>query len=132
MSLPLTCLHLGTWPAAQACALTGIQTGNPLVCRPVLNPLSHTSQGHSQYNFLLLSSVQYILYKMFPLIFPVTQLAQYIIITPFYGLLRQRSAWVYICMSLFLGFLFYSNRNFFQWKMLQPYCVLIQKKRCWH
>ena len=36
---------LGTWPAIQACALTGNRTGDPLVCRPVLNPLSHTSQG---------------------------------------------------------------------------------------
>ena len=34
-----------TWPTTQACALTGNQTGNPLVRRPVLNPLSHTSQG---------------------------------------------------------------------------------------
>ena len=37
---------LQTWPASQACALAGNQTGDPLVCRPVLNPLSHTSQGH--------------------------------------------------------------------------------------
>ena len=29
---------LGTWPATQACALTGNQTSNPLVLRPVLNP----------------------------------------------------------------------------------------------
>ena len=29
----------------QACALTGNQTGDPLVSRPVLNPLSHTTQG---------------------------------------------------------------------------------------
>ena len=36
---------LGTWPATQACALTGNQTYNPLVHRPALNPLSHTSQG---------------------------------------------------------------------------------------
>ena len=36
---------LGTWPAAQACALTGNQTSDPLLCRPALNPLSHTSQG---------------------------------------------------------------------------------------
>ena len=36
---------LGNWPATQACALTGNQTCHPLVCRPVLNPLSHTSQG---------------------------------------------------------------------------------------
>ena len=42
----------GTWPATQACALTGNRTGNPLVHRPVLNPLSHTSQGHCM-NFRL-------------------------------------------------------------------------------
>ena len=43
--LPLTQPLLGTWPAAQACALTGNWTSDPLVCRLVLNPLSHTSQG---------------------------------------------------------------------------------------
>ena len=43
--LPLACPPLGTWSATQACALTGNQTNDPLVCRPVLNPLSHTSQG---------------------------------------------------------------------------------------
>ena len=37
---------LGTWPAAQVCALTGNQTSDPLVCSLALNPLSHTSQGH--------------------------------------------------------------------------------------
>ena len=36
---------LGTWPATQACALIGNRTSDPLVCRPVLNPLSYTSQG---------------------------------------------------------------------------------------
>ena len=36
---------LGTWPITQACALTGNGTGDPLVCSPQLNPLSHTSQG---------------------------------------------------------------------------------------
>ena len=36
---------LGIWPATQACALTGNWTGDPLVLRPALNPLSHTSQG---------------------------------------------------------------------------------------
>ena len=30
--LPLTWPPLGTWPATQACALTGNQTGKPLVC----------------------------------------------------------------------------------------------------
>ena len=36
---------LGTWPTAQACALTGNQTGDPLIHRLALNPLSHTNQG---------------------------------------------------------------------------------------
>ena len=36
---------LGTWSTIQACALNGNQTGDHLVCRLVLNPLSHTSQG---------------------------------------------------------------------------------------
>ena len=43
--LPFVCPLLETWPATQACALTGNPTGNPLVGRPTLNPLSHTSQG---------------------------------------------------------------------------------------
>ena len=45
VQLPLVCPLLGTWPATQACALTGSQTSNPLVRRPALNPLSYTSQG---------------------------------------------------------------------------------------
>ena len=40
---------LGAWPATQACALTGNQTCNPLVCRLVLNPLSHASQGDKRF-----------------------------------------------------------------------------------
>ena len=43
--LPLMCPLLGTWPTTQACALTGNPTGDPLVHRLALNPLSHTSQG---------------------------------------------------------------------------------------
>ena len=35
----------GDLPTTQACALTGNGTGNPLVHRPALNPLGHTSQG---------------------------------------------------------------------------------------
>ena len=42
--LPLKCPLLGTWPATQACALTGNWT-NALVSRPVLNPLIYTIQG---------------------------------------------------------------------------------------
>ena len=45
--LPLTCPALGTWPTTQAWALTGNQTSDPLVHRPALNPLSHTSQGQN-------------------------------------------------------------------------------------
>ena len=41
----LTHLYLGTRPTTQACALTGNQSSIPLVHRPALNPLSHTSQG---------------------------------------------------------------------------------------
>ena len=36
---------LGTWPATQACVLTGNQTGDPLRRSPVLNPLRHANQG---------------------------------------------------------------------------------------
>ena len=42
--LPLVHSPLGTWPATQACALTGNRTGDPLVHRPALNPLSYTGQ----------------------------------------------------------------------------------------
>ena len=42
----LSCAPLGTWLTAQACALIGNQTHDPLVHRPALNPLSHTSQGY--------------------------------------------------------------------------------------
>ena len=38
----------GTWPATQACALTGNRTRDPLVLRLVLSPLSHTSQGMAE------------------------------------------------------------------------------------
>ena len=43
---PLMRPLLGTWPATPACVLTGNRTGNLLVRRPALNPLSHTSQGY--------------------------------------------------------------------------------------
>ena len=47
VQLPPTHPHLGTWPATQACALTGNWTGDSLVHRPALNPLSYTSQGRN-------------------------------------------------------------------------------------
>ena len=40
MWLPLMCPLLGTWPATQACALTGNQTSDPFFLRLALNPLS--------------------------------------------------------------------------------------------
>ena len=52
--LPLEHPLLGTWPATLACALTGNQTGDPLVCGPALNLLSHTSQGYL-FNFLFIA-----------------------------------------------------------------------------
>ena len=64
MWLPLERLLLGTWPAAQECALTGNQTGDPLVCRLALSPLSHTSQGWIQGTFLMYI---YILVEYIPL-----------------------------------------------------------------
>ena len=42
---PLARPLLRTWPTTQACALTGNLTSNSLVHRPMLNTLSHTSQG---------------------------------------------------------------------------------------
>ena len=45
MRLPPVYLPLRTWLTTQACDLTRSQTGDPLIHRPVLNPLSHTSQG---------------------------------------------------------------------------------------
>ena len=41
---------LGTWPTAQARALTGNQTSDPLVCRLELSPLSRTGQGQNLYS----------------------------------------------------------------------------------
>ena len=62
--LPLKRPQLGTCPATQACALTRNQTSNFLVCRPVLSPLSHTSQGMS-FNILLRASSMYILSNIY-------------------------------------------------------------------
>ena len=47
--LPLVCPPPGTWPATKARVPTGNRTSDPLVCRPVLNPLIHTSQGTTVY-----------------------------------------------------------------------------------
>ena len=51
--LPIAYPLLGTWPTTQPCALTGNRTSNPLVHRPALNPLSHTSQGTYHVTFII-------------------------------------------------------------------------------
>ena len=38
------------WATTQRCALTGNWTSDLLVCRMMLNPLSHSTQGSSFYN----------------------------------------------------------------------------------
>ena len=43
--MPFEISLLGTWSAAHTCMLTGNRTGDPLVHRPALSSLSHTSQG---------------------------------------------------------------------------------------
>ena len=75
--LPLTHPKPGTRPATQACALTGNQTTDPLVCGPVLNPLSHTCQGEIFniatlfYKFLLEKhTIQIFLYHLFITLHP--------------------------------------------------------------
>ena len=49
MWLPLAYPLLRTWPATQACALTGNRSGDPFIPRPTLNPLSYSSQGRRDF-----------------------------------------------------------------------------------
>ena len=57
--LPLAHPLLGTWPATKACAMTGNRTSYLSVCRPGLNPLSHTSQGlHFLFSCFILPSME--------------------------------------------------------------------------
>ena len=61
-----------TWSTIQLCALTRNWTGNPLVCKLTLNPLSHTSQGHlllsnawlksREFNVLFLASLNQLIF----------------------------------------------------------------------
>ena len=69
--LPLECPALGTWPATQACALTGNWTGDPLVYRPAVNPLSYSSQGTNIHfnDTKILQSPTYLYYEQCSLIF---------------------------------------------------------------
>ena len=51
---PLARPLLGIQPTTQACAVTGNQTSNPLVCRPAFSPPSHTSQGKKEIIFMVI------------------------------------------------------------------------------
>ena len=51
--LPLAHPKLGTWPAVQACALTGNRTGDVLFCGTIPSQLGHTGQGYVLLAFIL-------------------------------------------------------------------------------
>ena len=79
MQLPPLCPTLGTWPTTQACAPTGNQIHDPLVCRPAINPLSHTSQGPFSYLFFLSLSLPFLSHS-FPLsLFPFLPLPHLVV-----------------------------------------------------
>ena len=59
MWLLLTCPLLGTWPATQACALTGNPADDPLVGRLVLSPLSRARQGRSRFQCVSFLAVEH-------------------------------------------------------------------------
>ena len=60
---PLAHTQVGTQPANQACALTGDQTSDLLVCRMMPNPLIHTSQDKDMLFLNLYSSSRVLLYR---------------------------------------------------------------------
>ena len=64
--LPLMRPLLGTWPATQACALTGNRTGERLVRRPMRHPLSPTSQGWKAHSKGRSSYVEDLLLRYIP------------------------------------------------------------------
>ena len=63
--LPLAHPHLGTWPTTQACALIGNRTSDPLVHRPTLNPLNHTSQGMMLFVFEIFTKIKNLSFFLF-------------------------------------------------------------------
>ena len=78
--LPLTGPLLGTCPATKACALTGNWTGDPLVGRLALNPLSHTSQG-----LLWVSSLVFICPRLcYTNTLKLISLSYFLLITPIF------------------------------------------------
>ena len=87
--LLLTHPQLGTWTATQPCALTGNRTCDFSVCRPMLNPLSHPSQGLSS-NFL---STWYRWDLRQPKLFPPSKLACMTLCAKFSWKTKQSLLW---------------------------------------
>ena len=100
--LPLVHPRLGAWPAPQACALTGNWTSNPLVCRPALNPLSHTSQGKT--SAFLSPGVMFFLACHVPLLSTENKKEMAIILDPLMEILK-----VPVINLVFLKF-YYTSR----------------------
>ena len=82
--LPLAHPLLGTWPATQACALTGNPTSEPLVRSSALNTLSHTSQG---------KATIFIWSHFFSLRFCLYALKPHIAVTGHLHLMLKRNLW---------------------------------------
>ena len=78
--LPLLRPPLRTWPATQACALTGNWTTDLWVLRPVLYPLSHTSQSTTDF-FLCIGIVLWLCWIYLLNIFTSSSLQKWILHT---------------------------------------------------
>ena len=121
--LPLARPPLGTWPATQACALTGDQIGNLSVYKITCNSLSHTSQGSFSYfktgSIIVPASQRYSvcinndiikqILKITPGIIQMTQLSLLGVLPLLYFLNRSFVPYVVsVCTFLSLGFLLVS------------------------
>ena len=57
--LLLTWPELGTWPAIQACTLTGNRTNDSFIQSLALNPQSHTNQGSICFHLFVSSPISF-------------------------------------------------------------------------
>ena len=85
--------YWGPGPQPRYVSLTGNRTRDPLVCRPVLKPLSHTSQ--SRIFFLMLNTIPFYVYTIFvyPFICWWTWVASWL----FWTVLL----WTWVCICVF-------------------------------